>query len=332
MRSRVQFTLAFLGFGVVSGCAPETAVDSPVIPAAGVRFINAVPDYDFVAGTDTTLRYGMDFRFVDFLENNVQFRIAYRNTLATTGAAPRQIPASTQVQFKEAQGGNRQFRIFLNDPNGSQPINSTVVNEGTQQVDAGTNYTFLLWGYKNPTGPGRPAAATAMKLTIIPETVANPGTQVALRVINTTVDALDVRAYAWNSTVATPVATWLNVPAMSVTTYTNVAPDTLSFNVRLAGAAAGSYFGAPFAAADPRALVGCPGSDGKDGTFLPCQGFVGPIDPLAGTTMAGSAVTLIVYPPTVNATAAPQTTGTPSYKTAQPGFVWDRRPPRLPGT
>jgi hypothetical protein len=264
----------------------------------------------------------MDMRFVDLVENNVQFRIVYRNNIAVSGTAPAQIPASTQIVYKPARAGDRHYRIFLNDPAGSQVINSTVMQDGTTTLEAGKNYTFLLWGYADPTGPGRPAGAPAMQLTIIPEDVPDPGANVALRVINATPTAIDVRKYS--STGTPPVAAdWANVPPQTVSAYITVAPDTLRFNVQPAGGGVALF-------TDPRALVGCPANDGTM-PFVACQVIVGPVDPLPGTTIAGSAVTLIVFPRSVAGTPAPQSTSAPSYAVTQPSFMWDRRPPRPPG-
>jgi hypothetical protein len=313
MRRKLQLSLIWLAVGVVGACKPDSVITTDNIPTAGVRFINAVPDTN-----------QMDFRFVDIVENNVQFRIVYRNTIAVSGTGAAAVFASAQIQYKPAQAGSRHYRIFLNDPAGSQVINSTVIKDGTTTLEAGKNYTFLLWGYASPTGPGRPAGAPAMKLDIIEESVADPGAQVALRVINATKDPIDVRRYVSTGT-APATATWANVAGQSIATYQTVAPDTFQFNVQPAGGGAALF-------ADSRAMIGCPANDGKSGTFLPCQGIVGPVDALPGTTVAGSAVTMIVFPRSVAGTPAPQTTSAPSYATPQPSFMWDRRPPRPPGT
>jgi len=67
MRRLFLLSTLVIAAGVVSACSPEDVVDSPVGPTAGVRFINAVPDS---AGN-----FGLDFRFVDFVEKLKQVNL-----------------------------------------------------------------------------------------------------------------------------------------------------------------------------------------------------------------------------------------------------------------
>jgi hypothetical protein len=250
----------------------------------------------------------MDFRFVDIVENSAHFRIAFRNNPVTSGTGVAAVTASTLIQYKPTQAGQRHFRIFLNDT--LQSVASTVLKDSTITVEAGKNYTVLLWGYANPTGPNRPAGAPAMKLTVFEENVADPGTQVALRVINATGSTLDVSEYSY---AATPpaTATWPAVAPLTVSTYVATAPDTIRYNVRSAGTTTSLF-------TDARALVGAPAL-----TKPP-----GPTDATPGTTVAGSAVTAIVFPRSVAGTKAPQTS---AFQVPAISFMWDRRPPRPPG-
>jgi hypothetical protein len=129
-------------------------------------------------------------------------------------------------------------------------------------------------------------------------------------VINTTNAAIDVRAFAKGATVPTN-PTWANVGPYSISTYVTVSPDTILYNTRAAGGT--NLF------ADVRALVGV-----KAQTTAP-----GPFDAIPGTTVAGSAVTLIVFPRSAVPSAAPQTS---AFLVPAGAFVWDRRPPRPAGT
>ena len=54
MRRIYQLCTLGVAAGVMGACAPDQVVTTPVVPTAGVRFINAVPDTG-----------AMDFRFVD---------------------------------------------------------------------------------------------------------------------------------------------------------------------------------------------------------------------------------------------------------------------------
>jgi uncharacterized protein DUF4397 len=281
----------------VTACNPEQVIETDAIPTGGVRFINAVPDTN-----------PMDFRFVDIVENSAHFRIAFRNNPVTTGLGAAAVTASTQIAYKPTQAGQRHFRIFLDDT--LQSVASTVLKDSTITVEAGKNYTVLLWGYANPAGPNRPAGAPAMKLTVIEESVPDPAAQIALRVINATGAAVDVREYSAQGT--PPAApTWAAVGPISISSYVTVAPDTIRYNVQPAGGGTTLF-------ADARALVG-------DSARL---GPPGPFDELPGTTRKGSAVTAIIFPRSVAGTKAPQAA---AFTTPSVSFIWDRRPPRPPG-
>ena len=111
---------------------------------------------------DSAGAYGLDFRFVDIVESNAQFRIAFRNSPPSTGVHGRH---GHRVQEARA-GSARHFRIFLDDT--LQTIASTVIKDSTLNLEAGHNYTVLLWGTARSTG------ADKMRLTVIDETVTDP--------------------------------------------------------------------------------------------------------------------------------------------------------------
>lgn len=289
------FGVAAAMLGACNNVDEMVTVATP--PTAGVRFIHAVPDTG-----------ALDMRFVDIPENSSHYAIPFRNNIVTAS----NIPASTMVQYKNTRAGSRQLRIFLNSTD--QAIAQTVLKDTTVTLAAGTNYTFILWGYANPAGPNRPVGAPAMRFTVVEETVADPSPNVALRVMNTTTSALDVRAYKYSAAApATP--TFTSVSGMTFSTYVTAAPDTFRFNVRAAGGATSFLPGTT----DLIALRGEPAV-----TTAP-----GPFDAVPGTAVAGSAVSAIIFPRSVVGTAAPQTA---AFTTPAISFVWDRRPPRPPGT
>jgi hypothetical protein len=278
-----QLSVLWLTAAAVAGCDRDDVVPTEDIPTAGLRFINAVPD--------TGAAYGLDFRFVDQPESNAHFRIPFRNNATTAGG----VTASTLVQYKNARAGQRRFRIFLSDS--LQSVTSIVLKDSTLTLEAGKNYTALLWGYARATGADR------MRLTIIEESVADPGTNVALRVINATGGAVDVRQYV--STATPPAAaTWANVAPFSISAYVTAAPGQKRYNVQPAGGGATLF-------ADGLALPGTPASVD--------------IEAVPGTTVAGSAVTAIVFPRSVAGTRTPQTA---AFQVPALSFVWDRRPAR----
>jgi hypothetical protein len=285
MRRILQLSALCVVAGAVSACKPDTTVQDPVPPMAGVRFINAVPD--------TAGAFGLDLRFVDIVENSDAFRITFRNNPQTSAG----VTASAAVQYKAAQPGSRHFRIFLDDT--LQNVASTVLKDSTVQLEANHLYTFLLWGN------ARSAGADKMKLTVIDETVADPGANVALRVINTTAQAIDVREYASSLPAS---ATWANVAPYSISNYVTTTPATLKFNVQPAGGGTNLFsdITAIQGQGDGTQTGGC--TVGIDCTSTP------------GTTVPGSAVTLIVFPASVAGSRAAQ------FKTPGGAFVWDRRP------
>lgn len=289
MRRFLQFSALVLAAGAMA-CQPEELVVTEDIPTAGVRFIHAVPD--------TTL---LDFRAVDIVENSQFYGVRYRPVNA--------------VFYKNARAGARHFKIFLS-PNTNLPsaqqhaMASTVIQDISVTLEAGHNYTFILWGYA--TGAGTPS----MKLDILDDTPPDPGANIAIRVLNVAgLGALDVKAYP--STGAPPgTATWANVGPQSASAYVSMAPAAANadvrFNVTPAGGGAALF-------ADPNSgLTGIPATVDIEAT--------------PGTRIAGSAISAIVFPRSVAGTGAPQgTVGGINFSNPGMMFVWDRRPPRAPG-
>lgn len=296
MRCIAKLSVLCLVASVAGACKPDEVIPTEAVPTAGVRFINAVPD--------TGGAGGLDFRFVDLVEDNAQFRITFRNSPVTPSGAGG-VTAATTVQYKNARAGSRHFRIFLDDT--LQAAASTVLKDSTITLEAGKLYTVLLWGNARSTG------ADKMALKVIEESVADPGNSVALRVINTTNAAIDVRQYAKGAALPT-TPTWANVGPFSISNYVTANPDTILYNVQPAGGGTNVF-------ADARALVGQAAV-----TVAP-----GPFDAVPGTTIKGSAVTLIVFPRSVAGSRAPQSPAS-VYGVTGPAFVWDRRPPRPAGT
>ena len=294
MRRVFVLSLVCLSAVIAAGCSQKEVYPTALVPTAGVRFINAVPD--------TAGGYGLDLRFVDILESNAQFRMNFRSGPATAGG----VTASAGVQYKAARAGQRHFRIFLSDT--IQAAASTVLKDTTVTLEAGKNYTALLMGY------ARTGQTPAMQLLFFEETVADPGANVAVRVINTTGAAIDVRQYVSGGTL--PVAaTWANVAAMSVSTHITTAPAQIRFNVQPAGGGTALF-------ADGLALLGSPAfsTAGASGRL--------DVEALPGTTIAGSAVTFIVFPRSVAGARTPQTA---AFQVSAGASVWDRRPPYVTG-
>jgi hypothetical protein len=289
MRSILRLTVASMVAGAtLTACRPDTVIATETIPSAGVRFINASPD--------TSGAFGVDFRFVDLVESNAQFRHTFRSGPTTSAG----VTASTLVQYKAARAGSRQFSVFLDDT--IQTIASTKVFSGTATLTAGSNYTYIMWGQ------GR---AGTLKLASWEENVADPGSKVALRVINATESPIDVRAFVTGGT-APANPTWANVPGLSASSYVLVDPASITYNVRAAGGTTNLF--ADLLAIPGQAASSSAGAGGKLD-----------IGSTPGTTVAGSAISLIVFP---RSTAGARTPQAAAFQVPAGTFVWDRRPPR----
>jgi hypothetical protein len=304
MRRILKFSMLGILAGAVGACTPEEVVTTEDIPTAGVRFIHAVPDTG-----------AMDFRFVDQVESNAHWNVTFRNSPTISGG----VPASTTVQYKNARAGSRTFKIFMNGGCSPASCNQAAAMDeiATQTVtlEAGRLYTAILWGYANPgragSPAGLPAGAPAMVLDFYEETAADPTTNVALRVINATASAVDASFFPAAGT-APGTPTWPAQAALSRSTYQTAAAAQYRFSATGVTQTANL------------ALVGTAAT-----TVAP-----GPFDALPGTTIAGSAVTAIIWPRSVATSPAPQNVASstlPGFTVPAITYVWDRRPPRPAG-
>src|SRR6185295_2129617 len=157
MRRISTLSVLCLAAGVMSACAlPDEVITTENIPTAGVRFINAVPD-----------TMAVDMRFIDMVESNAHFRIGFRASPVTASG----VPASTQVQYKNARAGARHFAVFLDD---TLQANAQIkLLDTTFTFVAGSNYTVMMWGNARSALP-----ADKMRFSIWEETVADPGANI----------------------------------------------------------------------------------------------------------------------------------------------------------
>ena len=295
MRRILNLSMLGLAAGVVGACTPDEIIRTEDIPTAGLRFINAVPDTG-----------AMDFRFVDAPESNAHWGIAFRNSPTISGGQP----ASILVQYKNARAGSRHFRVFMNGGCSETACNQAeatkVMVDQTVTLEAGRLYTALLWGN------ARTGSTPGIAMDFYEETVADPGVQVALRVINTTNGAVDASFFPAADPGPPVTPTWAGVAARSRSSYQMAAPGQYRYSVTGVTQTANL------------ALVGAPAV-----TVAP-----GPYDALPGTTVAGSAITAIVWPSSVAGSQAPQNPASatlPAFTAPAITFVWDRRPPRPAG-
>ncbi len=275
MRRITHFTVLCLAVGAVNACRPEEVITTEDIPTAGVRFIHAVPDTG-----------AMDMRPVDIVENSTFYNVTFRSTAL--------------IFYKNARAGSRHFKVFRSDTIAA--VASTVVWDTTYTLEAGHRYTFILWGFS------RPGSSPAMKLDIIDDNPADPGTGVGLRLVNAAagLGAIDGKQYP---SAGAPGGTpdWPNVAELSASAYVAAPVGAIKYNVTPAGGGAALF-------TDPTALAGTPA------TVL--------LDATPGTTVAGSAVSGFVFPRSV---VSSQATSPTNFTTPGIIFLWDRRPPRPAG-
>ena len=289
MRSFFPISMLCLAAGAVNACKPDEVVSTENIPTAGIRFVNAVPDTG-----------GMDFRPVDIVENSQFYNVTFKST--------------TLLYYKNARAGTRHFKIFRT-PTATDPAEvqletaKTVVADLANEVlEAGQRYTYILWGYS------RTGSTPAMQVTRIADNPADPGPQVAVRVVNACLPgacgasadgAVDVRVFTAAQGLGTPAAVWTSVSPMSASTYLTVptAAAAYTYDFRPVG---GATTGAALAS-----------GAAPTGTAETVD-----LEALPGTSVAGSAVSAILFPRAV--------AGSQGGSVTTPGiiFVWDRRPTR----
>lgn len=267
-----------LAAGVAGACSTETVIGTVTPPTAGVRFVHAVPDTG-----------SMDFRFVDIPENSAHYGFTFR--------------ATANLYYKGAEAGQRHLRIFMSGT--TADVATIVVKDTLVNLEAGKLYTYILWG------GARPGSTPPMQLTVLEDGTTDPGSQVALRVINAAagLGPLDVFQYVRGTATGSSCPGGGTVPATP--TFAGVAELTASSYVLVA--AGRICF-----------RVTPPGGAALFTDALAPQGTAATIDieAIPGTNVAGSAVTGIVVPRSV--------AGSQAASFATPGiiFAWDRRPPR----
>lgn len=277
MRRLFRLSALALALGASTACRPETIIETEDIPTAGIRFVNAVPD-----------TFALDFRPVDIVENTHFYSVGFRST--------------TLLYYKNARAGQRQFKIFLANPSLTAPaaeqqaIASTVVDELNLTLEAGKNYTVIIWGYM------RPGSTPAKRVTVLEDNPADPGNQVALRIVNAAagLGAVDGRFYPSTGT-APASPNWASVAELTASAYVNTAPGAIKANVRLAGGTTALF-------TDPTLPAGIAETIDIDGA--------------PGSTRAGTGMSGFVFPRSVAGSRAT------NFTTPGMFWVWDRRPPR----
>ena len=201
-------------------------------------------------------------------------------TSGSRSATRRRPPAcrlDARSSTRTLEPAQRHFRIFLDDT--LQSVASTVLKDSTVNLEAGKNYTVLLWATRASTGAGSHAPDVSSRRTSL-----IPGANVALRVINAT-GARDRRSpVPQRPARCRPRRTWANVGALRGVHLRDrrAEPDSIQ---RAAGRRRdGALRRRPRAGRHPERH-----ERRRMHRRLDCEAA-------PGTTVAGSAITAIVFP------------------------------------
>ena len=282
---RAGFAL-LIAAGVVA-CSDNTSGSVSVQdPLAGLRYVNLVPDTGAV-----------DFRVIDVVIN------APNQVAATfrTGGSPSGVATTFLPPHAPVLAGTRHIRVFMNGT--TSAVASQVVLDTTYTFDQGFNYTFYMYGY---TRTGQTPSVRALITKDSVPTLA--GGKFGLRVLNlaptlagnpvgSAATAVDAQVGLETSAVPVPVSAGLPAPAANlafgqITAYAAMdVGGTTAVPYRMAATATGTTSPIMFQAALPV------GSTGTSTT-----------NPIAGTAVAGTAITAVIVPRSASGSAAPQST------------------------
>lgn len=225
----------------------------------------------------------LDYRVVDIVTNAGMFDANFRGN---------------QAQYVPILAGEHTIRVFLSDSDVT--VAQVVVNETTFNFAEGKSYTFVHSGFMR--AGQTPAVAAAIVEDAPPTPAAG---KVAVRALNlaASLGAVDVFVGTTTSGLPSATARWANVAFGTYTPYVEL--DTAAY--RVAATATGTT--TPVLVANTAAPAGTAAS--------------GTSSAIAGVRMAGSALTIVVFPRSVAGSRAPQTT---AYQSPSFAFLNDRRP------
>ena len=194
----------------VAACHADAVTNSPVIPAAGIHFVNAVPD---------TAK--MDFRVVDIVSNAGLFGVAFRGA---------------NMFYQGIEAGARRVRVFYDTTD--VVIAQTVLSDTMDTYVLSQGYTFMEAGF------ARAGATPRRTVWIIADNAGDPGANnVGVRVIHAgaglgNLDVYLIRHAADTLALSGPVGT--NVAYGAVGSYGAVAADTQTQALAVVFTAAGT--------------------------------------------------------------------------------------------
>ena len=284
----------------VTACSDDP-LSTEVAPApfTSIRWVNAVPD-----------TVAMDYRIVDYPSNASEPNLAFR---ASSG------------NWRNLPPGAHHIKVFFTNTT-QAGTNVSVVSQTfvdtTLTFEEGKKYTILHYGF------AKAAATPKQQLVVIEDVPPSPAAgQIALRAINAAPALGTIDLYAIPAA-ATGGAT------TGAATFPALAPGAIAPWVAMSSVATGSYRVAATAPASTAALADALAPVGV--AAVPSTTVAGvvsqPLDAIAGTQQAQSALTAVVFGPAVAytlTTPAGATVVIPGGTTGGVTVVLDRNPPRI---
>jgi hypothetical protein len=291
MTNKLALGLALASSALLAACRGEggTAILANNGPVGFVRFINAIPDSG-----------GQDWRFVDQVEGSpTTFNLSFSGVF----------PGAT---YQQTAVGTRHLRVFqaafdqsYGDPSQASPaIVSTVFLDTTCAVAEGHPYSLSAVGSLK---------AKTAKMLIIDDAFTDPGTSIAVRVVNLgAAPSIDAYASPGGGTTTLPAALVTGLAQYVGSNFLPMATGALTLRANASGV---TTLPAMVDAAAP------PGVAGDKAANLTAVG---------GSTIAGSVFTAFIFPPaTAGTRGALVVAGTCPTRCTTAGVVFavDKYPP-----
>lgn len=295
-----RMLLAAFSVVAVAACSSDP-VSSEVAPApfTSIRWVNGVAD-----------TVAMDYRVVDYPSNASEPNLAFRGSSGN---------------WRNLPPGTHHIKVFFTNTTAAGTnvsVVSQVFVDTTLTFEEGKMYTILHYGF------AKVGATPKQRLIVIEDVPPTPATgQIALRAINAAPALGTIDLYAIAAAATGGVTT-------GTATFPGMAPGAVVPWVSLAAVTTGSYRVAATAPATTAALAEALAPVGA--AAVPSTTVAGvvsqPLDAIAGTQQALSALTAVVFGPAVSYRLTTPTGGAVVVAAGTTGGVTvllDRHPPRI---
>ncbi len=295
-----RMLLAICSVVAVAACSddPISTLVTPA-PFSSIRWVNGVAD-----------TVAMDYRIVDYPSNASEPNLAF---------------GASSGKWRNLPPGAHRIKVFFTNTTAAGnnvSVVSQVFVDTTLTFEEGKKYTILHYGF------AKAAATPRQRLVVIEDVPPTPSAgQIALRAINAAPALGTIDLYAMPAA-ATGGAT------SGGATFPALAPGAIAPWIGLSAVTTGSYRVAATAPASTAALADALAPVGAAG--VPSTTVAGvvsqPLDAIAGTQQALSALTAVVFGPRVSYTLTTPTGGTSVIAAGTTGSVTvllDRHPPRI---